>query len=72
MRHDLIDGVEVPGINKGAIIEAGKKMVANGMSGRAAAIELYREYFSETNVQSTTRERRLKHLARKFKAAQIG
>lgn len=63
----VIDGADVPGIDNKAVIEAGKALVASGMSGRAAAIELYDKYFGETNVQPTTRERRLKHLARKFK-----
>lgn len=65
----LIDGAEVPGIDNKAVIEAGKALVASGMSGRAAAIKLYSQYFGETNVQPSTRERRLKHLARKFRTS---
>jgi hypothetical protein len=52
---------------KKTIIERGKLLVQNGKTGRAAANELYSEYFANSNVQPSQRERRLKHLARKFK-----
>ncbi|OHD05061.1 hypothetical protein [Sphingopyxis sp. RIFCSPHIGHO2_12_FULL_65_19] len=66
---DVIENANVPGFNNDVVIAKGRALVANGMSGRAAAIELYDMYFAKIDVQQTTRERRLKYLARKFKTA---
>lgn len=67
MTFAIIKGAVVPGMNNKDVIERGKALVRNGATGRAAAVELYGEYFADSNVQPSTRDRRLKHLARKFK-----